>query len=124
MRLISNEDLLCVAGGSTKTTKTRAVYTAMGDFAGYEEYDDGVQEVEVRGNRMTDAQKSAYDLRQYCDALAREGFNNMNVTSGVPSTTYGGDGAAKITLSPVEISLKGTGSRTIPGASATGPCRP
>ncbi|MFC0351706.1 hypothetical protein [Undibacterium danionis] len=124
MRLISNEELVLVGGGSTKTTKTRAVYTPMGDFAGYEEYDDGVQEVEIIGNRMTDAEKSAYDLRQYCDALAREGFNNMNVTSAVPSGAYGGEAGGKVALGSVEINLKGTGSRTIPGASATGPCRP
>jgi hypothetical protein len=98
MRLISNEELAFVGGGAIKRG-TRAVYTAMGDFAGYEdyEYDDGEpdQRVEIRESRMSDAQKVAYDMRQLCDALAREGLGNFTVSGGVPSNTIGGEGGAE-----------------------------
>lgn len=127
MRLISNEELVFVAGGAIKIG-TRPVYTAMGDFAGYEnfEYDDGeeVQTVEIRQSRMTDAQKAAYDIRQFCDALAAEGFSNFTVSAGVPSSTYGGEAGGTGTMGPVEVNGKVTTSRTIPGATASGPCRP
>lgn len=127
MRLISNKELVSVGGGVIKRG-TRAVYTAMGDFAGYEdyEYDDGepFQRVEITVSRMSGVEKVAYDMRQFCDALAREGLSNFTVSGGVPSNTVGGEAGGKGTMGPVEVNGKVTASTTIPGTAASGRCLP
>jgi hypothetical protein len=129
MRLITNEELLAVSGGAIKIG-SRPVYTPMGDFAGYEdyEYDDGEDEpdqvIEIKTSKMTPAQKVAYDMRELCDALAKEGLGNFTVSGGISSNTIGGEAGGKGSIGSVEINGKATVSRTSPGATASGPCRP
>ncbi len=98
MRIISNEELLCVAGtdgGTGKKLEVREVYTAMGDLAGYETVevpDKSDHVVQISSPKMTEMERKIYDFLLVCQLA------NANGISGVIGTITGDQTANKVDI--------------------------